>query len=66
MPKYDVVVTRKLEISTTITVQAKTEEEAEEKAMEQISDSILAWNVEDRRDWTEDSDDCRVDQIDPH
>jgi hypothetical protein len=65
MPTYDVSITRTLQLSTTITVRAKTEDEAEEKALAQIEESVIEWKINDKRDWNEDNDDCVVESIDP-
>jgi hypothetical protein len=63
MPQYDVTIVRTLELSTLVTVRAKTEEEAEEKALAQVSDSTLTWHISDTHDWQEDSDDCHADSV---
>jgi hypothetical protein len=63
MPKYDVMILRTLTISTTVTVRAKTEEEAEKKALEQVNTSTLSWQIDDKNNWDEESDEWIADQI---
>ena len=65
MPTYDVTIVRNLELSTIVTVTAKTEEQAEEKALSQVQESTLTWTISDTHDWEEQSDDCHVDSIEP-
>lgn len=64
MPKFEVVVTRTLSLSTSLEVRAKNEEAAEEKALELLHDSLLTWDIKDKQDWQEDSDEYTVDSID--
>jgi len=63
MPKFDVEITRILELATTITVTAKTEEEAEEKAAQLASDATLTWDIQGKYEWQEQADDVRVDNV---
>jgi hypothetical protein len=64
MPKFDALVTRIFELSTTITVRATNEEQAEEKALHQLEDSTLRWEIQDKHAWAEESDEYRIEQID--
>jgi hypothetical protein len=63
MPHYDVSILRTLELSTTITVLAESEDNAESKALEQLQKSLINWTITDDNNWQEDGDDISVDSI---
>ena len=51
MPTYAVEVTRTLELSTTITVTANTEEDAKEHAAQLARDAVLTWESDGTYAW---------------
>jgi hypothetical protein len=63
MPKYYVEVTRRLDLSTTLTVTAKNEDEAEGKAEALLTESTIEWTIKDTYDWDETADDLTIDHV---
>lgn len=63
MPKYNVMITRTIELSTEVEVSAKDEDTAESKALELMDKAILSWQITGQYDWEECSDDCVVDRV---
>jgi hypothetical protein len=61
MPKYNVDITRTLELSTCVTVTAKTEDEAEAKAL--MEAHAIEWTIKDTYDWDETTNEITIDSV---
>lgn len=61
---FEAQVTRTLTLTTTIEVEAATEDEAAEHARELAMKGTLTWKIADDLDWQEEDDDVTVDNID--
>lgn len=61
--KFEVDVTRTLVLSTTVTVVARDEDEAAEKAAALAGEGIMSWSIKDKYDWEEESDDVTAENV---
>ena len=70
MPRYRVMITRTLELSTSVSVTARNEDAARERVEQMIEDSrfgTVAWEIKDGRakveDWQEENDRLDIESV---